>query len=405
MATGALRRASKRKKNEEQVAERKRAGMHALLNRPWITKEEDPDIYYTIKDHYEELRGWFMDKAGFPLIMTRTLAKLDKTPVKASPWMGFAEFREKQDYIFFTYSLWYLEGKTEFDQFLLSDIVEEVREQMLSAGLDADWRIYSHRLSMTRALKKLRALGVLHSVDGDETSWAQDAEKNVLYECSPASRYVLRRFPRDLTECNRLEELEDPIPYAETQDGQSMRRRHRVYRRLLLEPVMTDQAWDEEDLQYVLWQRRAIIDQMEKTFGFVGRRYREGLLFFHPELTSESELFPTMSAGSDLAMLLAGELRKQLSDTAMTSSKLYTEENGTIRVTKAEMETMLYRLQQKHKEYWSKEMRESASQELAVLCMEHLAEWGLGQWESDSTFLVSPVLARWNAEYGNAEFD
>ncbi|WP_308637329.1 TIGR02678 family protein [Paenibacillus silvisoli] len=403
MATGALRRASKRRRNQEQTADRKRVSMHALLNRPWITKEEDPDIYFTIKDHYEELRGWFLDKAGFALIMTRTLAKLDKTPVKAFPWMGFAEFREKQDYIFFTYGLWYLEGKTEFDQFLLSDIVEEVREQMVSAGLDADWRNYYHRLSMTRVLKKLRALGVLHSVDGDETSWAQDAGKNVLYECSPSSRYVLRRFPRDLTECTRLEELEDPMPYADTQDGQSMRRRHRVYRRLLLEPVVADQAWDEEDLQYVLWQRRAIIDQLEKTFGWIGRRYREGLLFFHPELTSESELFPTLSAGSDLAMLLAGELRKQLSETG--SKGVYTEDDGTIRVTKAEMETMLYRLQQKHKEYWSKELRESASQDLAELCMAHLAEWGLGQWEGESVFLVSPVLARWNAEYGNAEFD
>lgn len=401
MAEGAIRRASKQLRNEGQLVERKRACMHALLNRPWIIKEEDPDLYFTIKDHYEELRDWFMDKAGFPLIVTRTMTKLDKTPVKAFPWMGFTEFREKRDYVFFTYGLWYLEGKTELDQFLLSDIVEDIREQMISQGLEADWRNYYDRLSMARALKKLRALGVLHSVDGDETNWAQDAERNALYECLPIARYVLRRFPRDLKGCSRLEDLEDPIPYADTQDSQAMRRRHRVYRRLLLEPVVADRQWDEEDLNYVLWQRRAIRDQLERMFGWVGRRYREGLIFLHPDLTGESELFPTMSAVSDLAVLAAGEIRKRLTD----GSGLYMEDNGAVRLAKAEMEALFFRLQLKHKEFWSKELRELSSQELAELCMRHLVEWGLGEWEDETSFLISPVLGRWNAEYINAYFD
>jgi len=400
MTPNAVRRASKRAKNSEQLAERKRACVQALLNRPWIAREEDSDLYYTIKDHYEELRDWFMDKAGLPLLMTRMLVKLDKTPVKASPWMGIAEFRQPKDYVFFTYGLWYLEGKTELDQFLLSDIVEEIREQMLTVGLEADWRNYYDRLSMARALKKLREFGVLSNVDGDENDWAQDAERNALYECSPLSRYVLRRFPRDLTGCSRLEDLEDPIPYANTQDGQAMRRRHRVYRRLLLEPVVTDRQWDEEDLQYVLWQRRAIIDQLEKMLGWVGRRYREGLLFFHPDLTGECELFPTPAGVSDLALLLAGELRRRLAD-----GIVYVENNGAIRLAKAELEAIVYKIQSRYKEFWSKEFRGLSSQELAELCMRHLLEWGLGEQENETSFLISPVLGRWNAEYAHIDFE
>jgi uncharacterized protein (TIGR02678 family) len=401
VATGALRRASRRARNAEQLAERKRACVHALLNRPWVAKEDDADLYFTIKDHYEELRDWLMDKAGFPLIVTRTIAKLDKTPVKAYPWMGFVEFREKRDYVFFTYGLWYLEGKTELDQFLLSDIVEEIREQLVADGMEADWANYYDRQAMARALKKLRSLGVLHNVDGDESSWAQDAERNALYECSPNARYVLRRFPRDLTGCSQLEDLEDPIPYASTQDGQSMRRRHRVYRRLLLEPVVADRQWDEEDLNYVLWQRRAVIDQLEKMLGWVGRRYREGLLFFHPELTAESELFPTLSAASDLALLAAGEIRKRISE----ENGLHAEDHGMVRLTRSELEAIFYQLQERHKAFWSKELREFSSQELAELCMKHLAEWGLGEHEGESSFLVSPILGRWQAEYAHTDFD
>jgi uncharacterized protein (TIGR02678 family) len=376
--------------------------MHALLNRPWIVKDEEPDLYYAIRDHYEELRTWFMEKAGLPLIITRSFAKLDKTPVKAQAWMGFPEFRGKLDYVFFTYGLWYLEGKTELDQFLLSDIVEEIREQMLSAGLEADWRVYSDRLAMARALKKLRALGVLLSIDGDESHWAQSEEHNVLYECSPLARYVLRRFPADLTSYTEMQSLTDPISYADTQDGQAMRRRHRVYRRLLLEPAVTDRQWDEEDLNYVLWQRRAIIDQLEHMLGWTGHRYREGLFFFHPDLTAECDLFPTVAAVSDVALLVASELRKQL---GAATGERYVEDDGMVRLTKADLEHVLSRVQMRHSEFWGKELRNASSGQLAELCMNHLLDWGLGEREGETTLLISPVLARWISEYKNIQFD
>lgn len=401
----ALRRARRSVRSEAtsaQLQERKQACVHALLNRPWILKEEDQDLYFSIKDHYEELRDWFMDQAGFPLIVTRSLAKLERTPVVPQAWMGFEEFREVRDYVFFAYALWYLEGKTEMDQFLLSDIVEEVRDQMAIGGLEADWRHYHHRLSMARALKKLSALGVLILVDGDESDWAQNEDRNALYECSPHSRYVLRRFPQDLTAYSKMEELADPILYADTPDGQNMRKRHRVYRRFLLEPVVLDRHWEPDLLPYVLTQRRSVMDHMQRMLGFEGRRYREGLLFFHPELTGEAELFPTLSGASDLVMLVAGELRRGLN---LESHGRYAEADGSIRLERSELEGILLRLQERCREYWSKEYRESSSAQLADIVLRHMEQWQLGEWEDDNHFLVSPVVGRWNAEYVNAQFE
>jgi uncharacterized protein (TIGR02678 family) len=388
--------------NPDLAQERKQAAVQALLNRPWILKDADPDLYFAVKDHYEELRDWFMDQTGFPLILTRNMAKLEKTPAVAHPWMGFEEFREVRDYVFFTYALWYLEGKTELDQFLLSDLVEEVREQMAVGGLEADWKLYHHRLSMVRALKKLTSLGVLIAVDGDESEWAMNESKNALYESSPLSRYVLRRFPQQLTAYDHMEQLTDPILYADTQEGQNIRKRHRVFRRFLLEPVVLDRDWDADLLPYVLTQRRAIMDHLQRMLGLEGRRYREGLLFFHPELTGEAVMFPTLSGVSDLVMLIAGELRRKLNQ---EGSKWYAEADGSVRLERSEVEGMLLRLQERYQEYWSKDFRESSCAQLADLCFAHMEEWRLGEWEDSNHFLVFPVLARWNAEYANAEFD
>jgi hypothetical protein len=149
-------------------------------------------------------------------------------------------------------------------------------------------------------------------------------------------------------------------------------------------------------------QRRSLIEQMNRMLGFEGRRYREGLLFFHPDLTGEAQLFPTLSGLSDLVLLVAGELRKQLYQESPT---VYTEADGTIRMSRSEMETILLRLRDRHKEYWSKEHQTMPSSTLADQLFAHMEEWGLGNWEDENYFLIYPVLGRWNAEYMVRDFE
>ncbi len=396
----ALRRMrANRRADAEHWNERRRTCAHALLNRHWITKEEDPDLFYAIRDQYTELRDWFAEFTGFSLILTRTMAKLDKAPVVASPWMGFSEFREPRDYALFAYSLWFLESKTEMDQFVLTEIVEQVGEQLAASGLAMDWENYQHRLSMVRALKKLRQLGVLRHIDGEETDWAHDSQtKNVLYECSPSARYVLRHFPKELKAYERVDDFNEQIIYPETVDGELRKRRHRIYRRLLLEPAVADRDWTPDELYYVQTQRRTLMDQMQFMFGMEGSRYREGLYFFHPELSGECGLFPTAAGISDLVLLLAGELRRRLE-----GSSWHVTEQGTVELTRTDIEGLLYQLKLKYNDYWSKEHREMKLSELADALTRHMAEWHLGHWQDEGDrgerFVISAVVSRWSADY------
>lgn len=396
----ALRRMrANRRADAEQWNERRRVCAHALLNRHWIEKEEDPELFYAIRDQYTELRDWFAEFTGFLLVLTRTMAKLDKSPVVAAPWMGFAEFREPRDYALFAFSLWFLESKTELDQFVLTDIVEQVSEQLISSGLTMDWENYQHRLSMVRALKKLRQMHVLRHIDGEETDWAHDARnKNVLYECSPSARYVLRHFPRELKYYEKLDDFSEQIVYPETIDGELRKRRHRIYRRLLLEPAVADREWSSDELYYVQTQRRTLIDQMQFMFGWEGSRYKEGLFFFHPEPSGQCNLFPTAAGLSDLVLLFAGELRRRLG-----SRDWYVTEQGTVELTRTDVEGLLYLLKQKYEDNWSKEHREMSLSELSNGLTAHMAEWNLGRWtgegEGVERFIISAVVSRWTADY------
>lgn len=390
-------------RNAERLKEERQKCAQALLNRSWITKEDNPELFQAVKSHYETLRDWFQEHCGFALLVTRQFAKLEKIPGRARSWMGFENFQLPRDYALFTYCLWFLEGKGEADQFLLTEMVEEIREHLLGQDVLLDWTLYDHRLSMARALKMLKEIGVLKIVEGDEWEWARSGteENNVLYECSPWSRYVLRRFSQDLTTFADVRSLAEGV-YAETPEGQLKKRKHRIYRRLLQEPLVYDWEWTEEEKYYVLTQRRSILDQLENMFGLEGQRYREGLVFFHPEPSGEANLFPTARGISDLVLLLGGELRRML---AAGHAAVFLDERGRIQLTWVDLEGIILRLREKYQACWSKQHRQATARELAVDLMGHLEEWGLGGREDNQTLWIYPGLARWNGDYDGSGKD
>lgn len=380
-------------KHEERVREERRACAQALLNRPWISKQHDPDWFQLVKAHYDWLRDWFQEYAGFPLLLTRTFVKLEKVPGKAYHWMGIDGFSHPRDYGLFVYTLWYLEGKGEHEQFLLSELAETLREYLLTQQVELDWRNYYHRLSMARALRKLRDWQVLNALEGEENAWAQNHEQNVLYECSPLARYVVRRFTSDVTAIDRPEALGE-FHYPETEAGRRERLRHRVYRRLLQEPVVLDQEWTDDERSYVLTQRRSIIDNL-KHVGLEAVRYREGLFVTYPEGSGDLTLFPTPQGVSDVCLLLAREVRRRL---LHPEDPLTVQEGGRVSLSWAALEQLLYEIKERFSRYWSKKLREQTSAQLAREVADHLMEWKLAV-PQDGGLWLQPVFGRWSGDY------
>lgn len=376
----------------------------ALLSRPWLTKQDDPDEFLLIKDHFEYLRDWFHEHAGYSLLVTRSFAKLEKIPGVFRSWMGIDGFHQPRDYALFTYGLWYLEAKSDGEQFLLTEMVEAIRNHLLGSNFDVDWTLYDHRLSMVRALKRLRSLGVLTSIEGEETGWARDgASGNVLYEASPLARYVLRRFPRELMAYREIDELYEVEQTATMPNGDSMTsqtdvrsRRHKVFRRLLTEPVVYDFEWTDEERRYIQTQRSWILSQMEEITGLEGRRFREGLYFYWPELMTEMDLFPTQSAVSDVSMQFAAKLRELLAE---NPDRYPRDENGGIYLTRGEFESILLAVRETSEVYWTKDHREKSTTQLADDILLHMVEWNLGSPDEAGGITLLPGLSRYCGNY------
>ena len=376
----------------------------ALLSRPWLVKQDHPDEFILIKDHYEYLRDWFHEHAGYSLLVTRWFAKLDKVPGVFRSWMGIDSFHQPRDYALFTYGLWYLEAKSDGEQFLLTEMVEAIRNHLLGSNFGVDWTLYAHRLSMVRALKKLRSLGVLASIEGEETGWARDgATANVLYEASPLARYVLRRFPRELMAYGEIDELYEVEQTATVLTSDEMMynadvrsRRHKVFRRLLMEPVVYDFEWTDEERRYAQTQRSWIMSQMDEMVGLEGRRFREGLYFYWPELLAEMDLFPTQSAASDVTMQFAAKLREMLT---AGPDRYPRDEYGCFHLTRGEFEGILLAIRETSEEYWTKDHREKLTTQLANDILTHMAEWNLASPDDSGGILLLPGLSRYCGNY------
>ncbi|PWK04930.1 TIGR02678 family protein [Tumebacillus permanentifrigoris] len=382
---------------EEQRREERAILAQLLLNRPWIVKSEDPDLFLRIRDYYEELRTWFHNACGFTLLKTKELFKLEKVPGVAQPWMGIQQFQKPLDYALFTFCTRFLVNKSETEQFVLSEMVEEVSAQIHLAGVDFSLEETPDRQSLKRVLKKLRELGVLHAIHGDEEEWARskDEKANILYECTSVATLVLRTFAQDITLVRDMEELGAGV-YPDNQEGQNARRRHYVFRRFLQEPYVPD-AWflQKDDRNYVLWQRNYILEQL-KTVGLQGSRYREGMLFYAEDGRGETQLFPTARSISDVTLLLAAEIRaRQQADTP----EFPTTPAGTIELTRADLERVLEAMRQTHETYWSKHDRETTIAELVDQLLHHLSEWGLAVWNGGQQVELTAALGRWSGFY------
>lgn len=386
--------------DQKELDERRRTCMKALLNRPWIAKETEPQLYYWIKEEYPKIQTWFMTYTSYSVILNKKLAKLDKGPAVAFSWMGFQEFRTPMDYALFTYGIWFLENKADGEQFLLTEMVKEIQEYMVQQGMKVDWKDYYHRLSMARALKKMKSLEIIHAVDGQEAAWANDEENHdVLYECRVYSHYVLRNFPKDLTNFKTIEALTG-AQLLETDSKANQSKRHRLYRRYLLEPVVPDNQW-KDDLFYFHGQKNHLIRQIQTMFGWEGTIYKEGVLLFEPEMASDCEIFPTLSAISDVCMLVCSKVRDDLSDSAAQAKA---EFDGSIHMTKSQIERILIQLSTEYKNFWTNDLRKLNSGDLANLVCEHLSEWGFGKWEN-GFFVLYGVAGRWKVQYGTTELE
>ncbi|TCP29989.1 uncharacterized protein (TIGR02678 family) [Scopulibacillus darangshiensis] len=359
-----------------------------LFENFWILREHDPESYQLVREREKVLNRYVEEKFGFRLIVHRFFIKMEKTPVEPKAWMGIQSFQKPMDYAIFCCALAFLEEKAVEEQFLLSNICEDIHD-LYPGELGIDWTNYEHRKSLVRVINVLSEFHLMETIDGETGRFAMDEDQEVLYEVTVYSRYFMRSYPKDLFQYKTISDILE----AEWEQNREGERRKRVYRQLMFSPVVYRKSQNDPDFYYIRNMHRRLRDDLESHTPFKLEMFKNAALLTAPERKNVFSLFPSQKAIHDIIMQMACLLREY-------SREHQPDDFGEIRLTSGEFGEIVSNLKKQFGSGWSKSYRTAPEKTVGKDLLEAMEDWEMLHIEADTGMIViRPLSGRVTGDY------
>ncbi|GAU77734.1 TIGR02678 family protein [Fusibacter sp. 3D3] len=329
-----------------------------LLNQRWVLKKNNPDLYFKIKDHLKEFQEFFKDKLGYAIMINPLMVKVEKLSGKSQSWMGIESFDMPKAYVFLCYVLMFLEDKEPEEQFVLSQLTDYIKSQPTESGL-IDWTVYRDRRSLIKVLDFCKEESIILMSDGDDSGFAgSESSVEVLYENTGASKYFMRRFPFDITPMTSLKELE-ALDWQSDDGERGIVRRYRVYRRLVLEPIVYQQGAEDQDYLYIKNMRSTLTYDFERYLGVDFHLHKNGAMLIFPDSNGIIDALPNRRNLSDVVLQVCFEIRE-----AVREERFERLSTDKIHLSQVKWDMFIQEVRTKYHAGWTKKYRELAPKAL-----------------------------------------
>lgn len=366
----------------------------ALLDRFWVTRREDRELYFSLKRALPDCRRLVNELLGWNLVINESVVKLEKVPPRAQPWMGIQSFQEPLDYCLLCALLLFLADQDDGAPFLLSSLTQAV-ETFLREVQPVDWTRFPHRKSLVRVLQYAQEVGLVLVYDGNSALFGNDQNQEVLYENTGLSRHFPVHFGRDIMDCRSIEDFE-----ALSWEGDDTeQRRRRVYRQLALTPGLYCSDQSQSDYDYIKNQRRTVNGNLDQFLNGELQLYRNGAFFLMSEGERCGMLYPGTRALSDVALLLCAQLRDQVIQGVNPRRA-----DDTVLLTRREFRYEIQRCRDRYGNGWGSQLRACSLEHICQELTAYMAGWMLLE-ELDGDILLYPavgkLVGRYPAAYQN----
>ena len=365
----------------------------ALLRRPLIRHDADPDAFQLVRRHATELRGWFDQNSGWRLHVDTEVARLfklaepdaDGTHPAREPRSHLSFGRRR--YVLLCLALTVLEradAQITLGRLAEGIIVATSDERLAAAGVTFELSGREERGDLVAVVRLLLELGVLARVAGDEDAFVREAG-DVLYDVERRVLAVLITAPRGPSTivarefAARLRELTaEPEPLSD--DLRTRAIRHRLTRRLLDDPVLYYNELSEAELAYLTSQRSALAKRICERTGLIAEIRAEGIAMVDPRDELTDVRMPEVGTDGHVALLITEYLAARADDGSGCPS--------------SELHALVRRLANEHQAYWRRSTRDPGAEiGLVEHALERLAALRLIRRADDSIHPL-PALAR-----------
>ncbi len=363
-------------------------GLDILFHHYWIVRAEQPEWYQLIREREKVLRRYLDEKFGLRLLVHQHFIKLEKIPVEPEAWMGIQDFQEPMDYAIFCCALSFLEGKAVDEQFLLSELCQEIQSDY-PGDFPLDWTLYSHRKSLIRAVKILMEFQLIRTIDGDINRFDQNEEQEVLYEATIYSRYFMRTYPDDFSSYQHWSELLTDDWKLNQEDE----RRKRVYRKLFFSPGLRRRDQQDPDFLYIRNYRNRLAEDIERHSDYKLHVYKNTAFLSIAEPKQYQQTFPNTKASTDIILQLSKYIHEQ-------PERFKANENGEILLTEGEFEQIIDDLRRQKGAGWAKYFRDMNTTGIRVELIRAMKDWMMVEVESATSIIrIQSLVGVMTGEY------
>lgn len=364
--------------------------LEALLDRRWVLKSQDKELYYQVRDSIGDIRRFATDKMGCQVIENSLLVKLEKIPAIPEPFMGIVEFTSREEYAFLCILLMFLEDKDAQEQFILSQLTEYIAANM--PGGAPDWTIYTNRRRLVKVLRYAAAQGILQVTDGSDDVFMDERSSEVLYENTGASRYFMRNFSRDVMGYAKPEDFRES-EWFEMDEDKGIVRRHRVYKRLMFSVGMYRGGGAEEDFEYLKYYGRRLAEDLEREFDCQVHIHKGSAFLMMGDDCHMGMAFPGNNVLSDIILLACAKIRKNVEE-----GTWQTRTDGTVFVERVEFERMLKVVKKESGAGFTKNYREMPEGEFVREVTEAMERW-MFIGREDERIIIYPAAGKVAGRY------
>lgn len=354
----------------------------------WIQKKDRPNDYMLIKKHKKVIQKYFFDNFGYQMFSGIDLFKLEKVPFQAESWMGIQDFKEPIDYSIFIAILAYLEDKAKDDLFLVSTLSDYVKN-FFDKDLKVKWEIYKHRLSFYRAVKYAQSMDLIESLEGEIEKYKTDDKEEILYRPTMISKYYMRFFSRPIKYFRNINEIISDrwkIPGEESTPRMNLQS---LNRRLFFSPVVYKNELTDEEKKYLNYQSYRMVENIPEFTHFEMEIYRNEIFLISKERNVTGQQHPNQKTISDIVLQFSAFIKGNLKTLSVNEFPEFEYIVG-----RREFDKWFEELQEEFGHGWSKEFRESYSEDVAEKVLEYLEDWkfAFNDVQTHSVVLYPPLV-------------
>lgn len=311
--------------------------------------------------------------------------------------MGLPDFTEKIEYVFLCLILIFLETKSRKDQFILSGLIDYIQNLQVDIDMNdvtIDFNLYSQRKSMVKVLKFIRELGFIKLYDGDENKFSENVESDVLYEVTGVSKYFVRNFTSNISDCNLYIDIYEKERLGLDQD-KGIERRQRIYRRLFTENVVYNETTDDLDYLYIKNYKNVIEQDVDKILDAGLAVHKNGAYILLLDNLNFKNTFPNSRAISDIVLFTNTEIIEMVE-----AGKLPKQVNDTIYISELKFRKIVENVKEKYKKGFSKEYREKEIDKILQEVVDFMLQFDMIRRNSDTKeFILMPIIFKIKGKY------